>query len=105
MWEQLTIDDAPKEKPLSFSASAVASNQADLPPEKIDTRQWGAQLRAVYEVMKDGRWRTLAEIAFHAKAPEASVSARIRDLARKGFSHVKRKAKEGKLYEYQLNTA
>jgi hypothetical protein len=86
----------------SFSDIVRAANEADCPPEKLDTSQWGSQLKSVYEVTKDGRWRSLAEIAFHAKAPEASVSARLRDLRRKGLDVQKRKAREGGLYEYRL---
>jgi hypothetical protein len=53
--------------------------------------------------MRDGKWRTLARIAFEAKAPEASVSALIRDLANeKGIPRDKRHAKDSRLFEYRL---
>jgi len=39
-----------------------------------------SQLVRVREVMRDGQWRTLKRIADDAHAPEASVSARLRDL-------------------------
>jgi hypothetical protein len=44
------------------------------------------QLRDVYEVVKDGEWRTLSEIVFKMTsiAPTQSVGARLRDL-RKPF--------------------
>lgn len=41
------------------------------------------QLRRVADALADGRWWTLASLAAHTGDPEASVSARIRDL-RKG---------------------
>lgn len=97
--KQVTLDDLLQEK--SFSAIIGAQNRAEVPG--IDVSQWSAQLKAVYQVMRDGRWRSLAEIAFQAKAPEASASARIRDLANlKGIPHERRKAREGKLYEYRI---
>jgi hypothetical protein len=43
------------------------------------------QQRLVFEIMRDGKWRTLAEIAALARAPEASVSARLRDLRKPRF--------------------
>src|SRR3954470_11943617 len=92
-FQQLSLDDA----------IALAQEEAKTAPEPPSSLKWSRLLFAVYVVMQDGRWRTLAEIAFAAKAPEASVSARIRDLANeKGIPHEKRKAPEGKLYVYRL---
>jgi hypothetical protein len=51
----------------------------------FDHTRLAGQLRRVYDVMADGRWRTLAELAELAKAPEASVSARLRDLRKPEF--------------------
>ena len=69
----------------SFSAQAAKSNAQDAPPEPvIDTAKWGKQLHNVQWAMRDGKWMTLAEVAFYACCPEASGSARIRDLARLG---------------------
>lgn len=107
--EQLTLDqaiDAARSRPEpplpSFSSQVVAQNQAECPPEPT-FKPSQKQLRAVYEAMKHGRWMTLAEIAFHARAPEASASARIRDLDREfGIPHERRKAKDGGLYQYRL---
>lgn len=44
------------------------------------------QLDRVLECMADGQWRTLKEISAATGAPEASVSARLRDLRREGFT-------------------
>lgn len=44
-----------------------------------------AQLEAVRSLMSDGIWRTLAEIAEALNAPQASVSARLRDLRKVRF--------------------
>lgn len=57
--------------------------------------------------MRDGRWRTLREIAALTGAPEASVSARLRD-ARKGkfgaWVVSKRRVGMGGLYAYRVTT-
>lgn len=45
-----------------------------------DGERLGRQLDRVRECMSDGQWRTLAEISAATGAPEASVSARLRDL-------------------------
>lgn len=47
------------------------------------------QQEAVYELMKDGQWRTLRWISERLKQPEASISARLRDLRKVKYgSHV-----------------
>ncbi len=43
------------------------------------------QQRRVFDVMQDGRWRTLHDIAVLTGDPEASVSARLRDFRKPGF--------------------
>lgn len=48
-----------------------------------------AQLQRVLAVVKDGEWYTLAELAHDTGDPEASVSARLRDLRKDKFgAHV-----------------
>jgi hypothetical protein len=72
-------------------------------PDKDKTRL-NKQLQLVFACMKDGRWRSLREIADLTKKPEASVSARLRDLrkARFGAHTVERRRHEGGLFEYSL---
>lgn len=57
--------------------------------ETYDHERDGARLNrqahAVYALMRDQRWRTLAEIAERLGEPEASVSARLRDLRKEKF--------------------
>ncbi len=44
------------------------------------------QTSEVFAIVKDGGWRTLREVATrHGNIPEASVSARLRDLRKLGF--------------------
>ena len=50
-----------------------------------DSARLGEQMMAVLSVMADGKWRTLAAIASETNAPEASVSARLRDLRKPRF--------------------
>lgn len=62
------------------------------------------QHNRVFSLMRDGKWRTLAEIAVHTRDPEASVSARLRDLRKPRFgAHTieRRRVSDG-LHEYRL---
>lgn len=53
-------------------------------PDRDKIRLTGQLLRT-YEVMRDGRWHTLTEIAERAHGSPQSVSARLRDLRKKRF--------------------
>ena len=78
----------------------------------LDKHRLGAQLQAVYGLMRDGAWRTLREISDALSTPErivpeASVSARCRDLRKDrfgAFTVARRRRGEGKrgLFEYRL---
>jgi hypothetical protein len=72
---------------------------------KLDRRRLNRQMEAVYDLMKDGLWRTLAQISDMATAPEASVSARLRDLRKPKFGGftVNRKRYSDGLWGYQLD--
>ena len=63
----------------------------------------GQQLR-VWRVVRDGRWRTLGDISEATGDPEASISARLRDLrkARFGRHTVERRHVGGGLWEYRV---
>ena len=71
---------------------------------KLDLGRLGRQMLAVYRIMEDGQWRTLSELAFAAHSPEASVSARLRDLrkARWGSNQVERRRRSKGTHEYRL---
>ena len=60
------------------------------------------QADRVRELMVDGQWRTLAEISAATGAPEASVSARLRDLRRDGYV-VERAFVERGLHRYRVS--
>lgn len=65
------------------------------------------QMRAVGEFMADGRWHLLHAIAAGVGAPEASVSARLRDMRKAkygGFQIDRRRDPDSKgLWWYRLN--
>lgn len=50
-----------------------------------DGQRLKGQLARVLDVMKDGEWRTLRQIADATGDPEASVSARLRDFRKAPF--------------------
>ena len=66
-----------------------------------DGRRLNAQCQRVYNLMCDGAWRSLSDIAAWTDDPEASVSARLRDLRRHGFI-VERRYVERGLWHYRL---
>jgi len=76
-------------------------------PEYIPARdniRLGKQITAIYELMKDGAWRTLEGIHRATGEPEASISAQLRHLrkARFGGHTVNRRHIGSGLFEYQL---
>jgi len=48
--------------------------------EALDEDRLSSQQGRVRFLMRDGLWRTLAEVAEATNSPEASVSSRLRDL-------------------------
>jgi hypothetical protein len=62
------------------------------------------QHNRVLACMKDGAWRSLAAISTATGDPEASVSARLRDLRKERFGghDVKRRCLGRGLFEYRL---
>jgi len=53
--------------------------------EGLDGDRLRIQLAVVWRVMSDGQWRTLEQLSREADAPEASVSARLRDFRKEKF--------------------
>ena len=53
--------------------------------EELDGDRLRQQLATVWRIMSDGRWRTLGQLSTLADAPEASVSARLRDFRKPKF--------------------
>jgi hypothetical protein len=75
-----------------------------IPPPGPDARRLARQLHVVYEAMLDARWHTLADLAEVSGAPEASVSARIRDLRAIGYTVDRQRVPGGNgLHRYRLH--
>lgn len=76
---------------------------SDYEPARDDVRLTGQLLR-VFECVKDGRWRTLAEIAAATGDPPASVSAQLRHLRKDRFGghDVRKEHVGGGLFRYRL---
>jgi hypothetical protein len=79
---------------------------SDYKPELDEIRLTGQILR-VYDLMKDGRWRSLREIAYKTLDGEASISAQLRNMRKPQFgSHTVLRRRRGMadrgLFEYQL---
>lgn len=71
-----------------------------------DEQRLTTQFQRVYDLMADGKYRTLAAIAQATDSSEAGVSARLRDFRKERFgSHTvnrRRVAGADGLWEYQL---
>jgi hypothetical protein len=100
---QLTLDEYAR------AADALA-RKAEFKGQTYDADQdhgrLKAQLGRVKTLMLDGEWRTLAAIATATNDPEASVSARLRDLRRiehGAWTVERRRVPNGNgLHEYRL---
>ena len=73
---------------------------------KRDKDRLAAQLQLVRRCMADGRWRTLAQIETLTEAPQASISARLRDLRKPKFGGylVERQYVKDGIWEYRVLT-
>jgi len=69
-----------------------------------DGLRLNAQCKRVYDVMKDGAWHTLKQISAATGDPEASISARIRDLRKSAFGgfRIDREYIERGLWKYRM---
>ena len=69
-----------------------------------DSERLTSQIEKIKDTMQDEQWRTLKQIASSTKAPEASVSAQLRNLRKEkhGGHKVNRKHISNGLYRYQL---
>lgn len=89
--------------PLPSPHRAEAFDGRTYAPDR-DYKRLHGQLLAVFELMKDGKWRTLADISGKVEGSEASLSARLRDLRKDkyGSHQVERERIEGGLFKYRL---
>jgi hypothetical protein len=96
---QLSLEDYIKKEKMRFNGPAYD-------PSSDNARLTGQILR-IFDLMKDGQWRTLSEINRATGDPQASISAQLRHLRKKRFgSHTvdrrSRGERESGLYEYKL---
>jgi hypothetical protein len=94
------------ETPLFDYAEKMRFNGATYKPALDDMRLTG-QIQRVFNLMRDGQWRTLMEIADATSDPQSSISAQLRHLRKVRFgSHTVNKRSRGQrehgLFEYQL---
>lgn len=75
--------------------------------EERDEARLTGQMARVYELMRDGEWRTLGWIAALCNGSEAGISARLRDLRKEKFGGhtVERQHVENGLHRYRLIVA
>ena len=92
--------------PLPSPAKERAFDGATYDPRR-DYERLSGQLKAVFDVMKDGRWRTLKELAAAVEGSEAALSARLRDLRKDkyGAHTIEREHIERGLYRYRMVSA
>ena len=71
---------------------------------KLDHKRLSGQLGKVHHALSGGSWWTLRQLANLTSAPEASVSARIRDLRKEKFGGYKIKTCRfaGGLWKYRM---
>lgn len=69
-----------------------------------DHDRLSGQLKAVFDLMSDERWRTLDEIQSMVKGTDASISARLRDLRKTkyGGHEVERQHRVRGIWEYRV---
>ena len=88
---------------LAIDFDALRFNGPDYDPAR-DNARLGEQIKRIFDLMRDGEWRTLAEIESATGDPPASISAQLRHLRKDRFGgHTIEKDYRGNgLYSYRL---
>jgi hypothetical protein len=96
MERQLTLDDYLDNNRPNFNGADC--NRID------DRRRLTGQILRIYNVMKDGCYRTLQQIENQTGDPQASISAQLRNLRKAKFGGyaVERMNLGGGLFQYRL---
>ena len=72
----------------------------------LDQDRLSKQLGRIFDLIRDGQWRTLQEIAAATGDPESSISAQLRHLRKPRFGSYtidrRRRTETGGTYEYRL---
>lgn len=103
--EQPSLFDSPEERAARIGPAEAFDGRTYEPG--ADFARLKGQLGRVFRLMRDGRWRSLSAISAEIGDPEASVSARLRDLRKRklGGYTVERRRADGYapgLFEYRL---
>lgn len=70
---------------------------------ELDFVRLSGQMQQIYNLMQDGKFRTLRQIADITKAPETSVSAQLRNFRKERFgSHTVNRKRVMNTWYYQL---
>jgi hypothetical protein len=78
---------------------------------ELDHARLTGQLHDIYNLMKDGKWRTLSEIEEATGHPQASISAQLRNMRKARFvarfgnylvSKQRRGDRKAGLFEYKI---
>lgn len=89
-----------------FTAIQDTDRHGETYDAKHDFDRLNRQQRAVYQVMMSGCWLTLRDISDASGAPEASVSARLRDLRNMFDMTIEKRRKPGfensGIWEYRM---
>jgi len=98
-------EEKPKFEQLDIFANPVFYGDSYDP--LFDKERLTGQIKKIYELMRDGKWRTLSEIEEAIHAPQASISAGLRLFRRReyGSHEVNRRARGDRsrgLFEYQV---
>lgn len=73
----------------------------------LDRRRLGKQHARIVELMRDARWRTLAAIERETRDPQASISARLRDLRKSQYGSwivERRRTATPGVFEYRVRS-
>ncbi len=96
-----------QQRSFNFGAAPLPDHDGETYSRELDLDRLNQQARRVYDVIEHGQWWTLREIAALTGDPEASISARLRDLRKPRFGgfRVERRRRgvpSAGLWEYRL---
>jgi hypothetical protein len=72
----------------------------------LDAKRLNRQLNLVFQLICDGNWHTLADISDTIGEPQASISARLRDLRKEkfgGYKVLRQRVADSGLFQYRLD--
>lgn len=90
----------------NLSLENVTFDGSDIDSQKDNARLTG-QIKVIFDLMKDGKFRTLREIEDLTNFPQSSISAQLRNLRKERFGSfdvekISRGDRENGLFEYRI---